>query len=264
MEMPNTVPQALTQQLLEDKYERAAEVSAVNYSFFMGASNDNLPEVLKTDPKRVCGIKVFMGSSTGNMLVDNREVLEAVFQESPMIVATHCEDETNNSEKHRTGSSAFWRSGPHQPSPPSFGALKPVTVAHQWPSNWLKSGIHACTFSTFPPRKRWGCFANDIPTTEKRITAEACVHHLWFTDADYDEKGTFIKWNPAVKTQADRAEIRAGLLDGPNRCRRHRPCASHLGRKATVLFQRSFGRAARSTCIGSDARARPPGCVADT
>ena len=93
MEMPNTVPQALTQQLLEDKYERAAEVSAVNYSFFMGASNDNLPEVLKTDPKRVCGIKVFMGSSTGNMLVDNREVLEAVFKESPMIVATHCEDE---------------------------------------------------------------------------------------------------------------------------------------------------------------------------
>lgn len=93
MEMPNTVPQALTQQLLEDKYERAAEVSVVNYSFFMGASNDNLNEVLRTDPKRVCGIKVFMGSSTGNMLVDNREVLEGVFKESPLIVATHCEDE---------------------------------------------------------------------------------------------------------------------------------------------------------------------------
>ena len=213
MEMPNTVPQALTQQLLEDKYERAAEVSAVNYSFFMGASNDNLPEVLKTDPKRVCGIKVFMGSSTGNMLVDNREVLEAVFKESPMIVATHCEDEQTIRRNTEQARALFGEAVPinHHPIIRSAEACyRSSSMAVELAEKW-NTRLHILHIST---AKEVGLFRNDIPTSEKRITAEACVHHLWFTDADYDEKGTFIKWNPAVKTLADRAEIRAGLLDG--------------------------------------------------
>jgi len=213
MEMPNTVPQALTQQLLEDKYERAAEVSAVNYSFFMGASNDNLDEVLKTDPKRVCGIKVFMGSSTGNMLVDNREVLEGVFKESPMIVATHCEDEATIRRNTELARGQFGEAVPihHHPIIRNAEACyRSSSMAVELAEKW-KTRLHILHISS---AKEVSLFRNDIPTSEKRITAEACVHHLWFTDSDYEQKGTHIKWNPAVKTAADRAEIRAGLLDG--------------------------------------------------
>ena len=158
MEMPNTVPQALTQQLLEDKYERAAEVSAVNFSFFMGASNDNLDEVLKTDPRRVCGIKVFMGSSTGNMLVDNRAVLEAVFKESPTLVATHCEDEATI---RRNSAAARERYGELFPSTStrSSEAPKRVTARLLWRWNWPKSPTRACTFCTSQRPKKSGCSA---------------------------------------------------------------------------------------------------------
>lgn len=213
MEMPNTVPQALTQQLLEDKYERAAEVSAVNYSFFMGASNDNLDEVLKTDPRRVCGVKVFMGSSTGNMLVDNRAVLEAVFKESPTLVATHCEDEATI---RRNSAAARERYGEFVPidqhplirSAEACYSSSSMAVELAEKSN---TRLHILHIST---AKEVGLFRNDIPSTEKRITAEACIHHLWFTDADYASKGTHIKWNPAVKTAEDREAIRAGILNG--------------------------------------------------
>ena len=213
MEMPNTVPQALTQQLLEDKYERAAEVSAVNYSFFMGASNDNLGEVLKTDPRRVCGVKVFMGSSTGNMLVDNRAVLEAVFKESPTLVATHCEDEATI---RRNSAAARERYGEFVPidqhplirSAEACYSSSSMAVELAEKSN---TRLHILHIST---AKEVGLFRNDIPSTEKRITAEACIHHLWFTDADYALKGTHIKWNPAVKTAEDREAIRAGILNG--------------------------------------------------
>jgi dihydroorotase len=213
MEMPNTVPQALTQQLLEDKYERAAEVSAVNYSFFMGASNDNLDEVLKTDPQRVCGVKVFMGSSTGNMLVDNRTVLEAVFKESPTLVATHCEDEATirrNSAAARERYGAFVPIDQHPLIRSAEACYRSSSMAVELAEK-SNTRLHILHIST---AKEVGLFRNDIPSTEKRITAEACIHHLWFTDADYAAKGTHIKWNPAVKTLEDREAIRAGILNG--------------------------------------------------
>ena len=213
MEMPNTVPQALTQQLLEDKYERAAEVSAVNYSFFMGASNDNLDEVLKTDPRRICGVKVFMGSSTGNMLVDNRAVLEAVFKESPTLVATHCEDEATirrNSAAARERYGEFVPIDQHPLIRSAEACYRSSSMAVELAEK-SNTRLHILHIST---AKEVGLFRNDIPSTEKRITAEACIHHLWFTDADYASKGTHIKWNPAVKTAEDREAIRAGILNG--------------------------------------------------
>lgn len=213
MEMPNTVPQALTQQLLADKYERAAEVSAVNYSFFMGASNENIEEVLKTDPKRVCGVKVFMGSSTGNMLVDSRTVLDGIFKESPTLVATHCEDEATVRKNLEAARAQF---GEHVPM-----AQHPIIRSEEacYRSSSLavelatkhNTQLHVLHIST---AKELALFNNALPLEEKRITAEACIHHLWFTDADYEEKGTFIKWNPAVKRASDRQALRAALLDG--------------------------------------------------
>lgn len=213
MEMPNTVPQALTQRLLEDKYERAAETSVVNYSFFMGASNDNLSEVLKTDPKRVCGVKVFMGSSTGNMLVDDRSVLEGVFKESPTIVATHCEDEAtirNNTTKARERFGEFVPIQQHPLIRSAEACYRSSSMAVELASR-CNTRLHILHIST---AKEVSLFRNDLALSEKRITAEACVHHLWFTDADYEQKGTLIKWNPAVKSGQDREAIRAGLLNG--------------------------------------------------
>ena len=213
MEMPNTVPQALTQRLLEDKYERAAEVSAVNYSFFMGASNNNVEEVLKTDPKRVCGVKVFMGSSTGDMLVDEKKVLEGIFKESPTIVATHCEEEevvrANMAKaKERWGENVPISQHPIIRSEEACyrSSSKAIELATK-----LGTRLHILHIST---AKELDLFDGTKPLKEKKITAEACIHHLWFTDADYEEKGTYIKWNPAVKAQSDRDAIRAALLDG--------------------------------------------------
>ena len=213
MEMPNTVPQALTQQLLQYKYDRAAEVSAVNYSFFMGASNDNIEEVLKTDPRRICGVKVFMGSSTGNMLVDNRTVLEAVFKESPTLVATHCEDEATirqNTADARERFGEFVPIGQHPLIRSAEACYRSSSMAVELAEKH-NTRLHILHIST---AREVGLFRNDIPSIEKRITAEACIHHLWFTDTDYETKGTHIKWNPAVKTADDREEIRAGILNG--------------------------------------------------
>lgn len=213
IDQPNTVPNALTQELLEDKYQIASEKSFANYSFMMGASNDNLEEVLKTDPKNVAGIKIFLGSSTGNMLVDNEQTLEKIFSATPLLIAVHCEDEQtikDNLEKYKE----------------EYGEDIPVT-AHP-----LIRSAEACYLSSsraIELAKKTGArlhvfhlstavetelFRNDIPLSEKKITAEACVHHLWFTDADYDKKGNFIKWNPAVKTQVDKDALWAALLDG--------------------------------------------------
>jgi len=213
MEMPNTVPQALTQQLLQDKYDRAAEVSAVNYSFFMGASNDNIEEVLKTDPRRICGVKVFMGSSTGNMLVDNRTVLEAVFKESPTLVATHCEDEATirqNTAAARERFGEFVPIGQHPLIRSAEACYRSSSMAVELAEKH-NTRLHILHIST---AREVGLFRNDIPSIEKRITAEACIHHLWFADTDYETKGTHIKWNPAVKTADDREAIRAGILNG--------------------------------------------------
>jgi len=212
MEMPNTVPNALTQELLEDKYQIAAKNSIANYSFFMGASNDNIEEVLKTDPRKVCGVKVFMGSSTGNMLVDNEETLNNIFSKVPMLIATHCEDEATiraNTEKFKK---EYGEDVPMEMHP----IIRSEEACYLSSSLAVKlakehgSRLHVLHIST---GKETELFDNSIPLEKKKITAEACVHHLWFSDEDYKEKGTLIKWNPAVKTANDRATIFQALLD---------------------------------------------------
>src|SRR5690606_34570892 len=208
MEMPNTVPNTLTQALLEEKYQRAAEVSRANYSFFMGASNDNLSEVVKTDPKRICGIKVFMGSSTGNMLVDNNTALENLFKESPTLVASHCEDEQTIRENIAQYRARYGEDVPMWAHP----LIRSAEACYRSSSRAIElatkfnARLHILHIST---ERETSLFSNDIPLEEKRITAEACTHHLWFTDADYEKKGSLIKWNPAVKTIDDRNAIRA-------------------------------------------------------
>ncbi len=213
MEMPNTKPQALTQELLEQKYQRAAEVSTANYSFFMGASNDNLEEVLKTDPRNVCGIKVFMGSSTGNMLVDDAQTLEGIFREAPMLVATHCEKEeiirANYAQYHAEyGDDIPIRFHPIIRSEEACYASSSLAVEL---AKKFNTRLHILHIST---AKELELFQVDVPRTEKRITAEACIHHMWFSEEDYAEKGTFIKWNPAVKKASDRAAIREAVKQG--------------------------------------------------
>lgn len=213
MEMPNTVPNALTQQLLQDKYDIAAKNSPANYSFFMGASNDNLDEVLRTDAKNVCGIKVFMGSSTGNMLVDNPTTLEHLFAQSPMLIATHCEDEAtikSNLEHYKQllGENIPVKMHPVIRSAEACYLSSSMAVELAKKHN---TRLHILHIST---AKETHLFSNNIPLADKRITAEACIHHLWFTDADYETKGNLIKWNPAVKTEADRDEILKAVLDG--------------------------------------------------
>ena len=195
MEMPNTVPQALTQDLLQDKYDRAAEVSPVNYSFFMGASNHNLDEVLRTDPTQVCGIKVFMGSSTGDMLVDESEVLEGIFKEAPTLVATHCEDEATVRANAAAARAKFGEHVPIAQHPlirSAEACYKSSSKAVELATK-LNTQLHILHIST---ARELDLFDNSLPLEEKRITAEACIHHLWFTDVDYEQKGTHIKWNP--------------------------------------------------------------------
>jgi dihydroorotase len=212
MEMPNTNPQSLTQELLEQKFARAAEVSAANFSFFMGASNNNLEEVLKTDPKTVAAVKIFMGSSTGNMLVDNREVLEQIFSKSKMLIAVHCEDEQTILENTENFKALYGEDVPIQMHPlirSDEACYKSSSMAIELAK---KHGtrLHVFHLST---EMEMDLFDNSIPLKDKMITAEACVHHLWFDDRDYAEKGTFIKWNPAVKTKEDKEAVLQAVLD---------------------------------------------------
>lgn len=212
MEMPNTVPNTLTQELLKDKYNIGSRTSAANYSFFMGAGNDNLEEVLKTDPRNVCGIKVFMGSSTGNMLVDNEKTLEGIFSQAPMLVATHCEDEATI----RANAEHFKAKYGDQLSPemhPLIRNAEACFISSSFAVGLAKkynTRLHILHIST---AIETSLFDNSIPLAQKRITAEACIHHLWFSDADYATKGNWIKWNPAVKSAADRDEIFKAVLD---------------------------------------------------
>ena len=212
MEMPNTVPNTLTQELLADKYAIAAETSLANYSFYMGASNDNIEEVLKTNAKNVCGIKVFMGSSTGNMLVDNEKTLENIFSKAPILVATHCEDEAtirkNLTEfKARYGDDLTIDMHPLIRS--AEACYKSSSLAVELAKRY-QTRLHILHIST---AKEIALFDNTIPLAVKKITAEACVHHLWFNDKDYAAKGNFIKWNPAVKTEADQNGVLQGVLN---------------------------------------------------
>ncbi len=212
MEMPNTIPNALTQELLQDKYEMAAEKSIANFSFFMGASNDNLEEALKTDGKNICGLKIFMGSSTGNMLVDDAAVLDKLFRNIPILIATHCEDEKtvrNNMEiyRNRYGEDVPIRLHPEIRS--SIACLKSsklaISLAEQHDAR-----LHILHISTADECQ---LFRNDIPLEQKRITSELCVHHLYFNANDYERLGTQIKCNPAIKSQMHQGALLPALLD---------------------------------------------------
>jgi dihydroorotase len=212
MEMPNTVPNTLTQELLADKYAIASEVSLANYSFFMGASNNNLDEVLKTDPKEVCGIKVFMGSSTGNMLVDNEKVLENIFKQAPMLIATHCEDEATI-QKNLAQFKAEYGEQLTIEMHPKIRNAAACYISSSFAVELAKrhnTRLHILHIST---AQEVGLFDNKTPLKDKKITAEACVHHLWFDDRDYATKGNWIKWNPAIKSEADKNGVLQGVLD---------------------------------------------------
>ena len=212
MEMPNTNPQALTQELLEDKYVIASQNSIANYSFFMGASNNNLEEVLKTDPKKVGAIKIFMGSSTGNMLVDNRIVLEEIFKKSPMLIAVHCEDEQTIQENTIEAKKEFGEAVPISEHPKIRSAeacYKSSSMAVELAKKH-KTRLHVFHLST---EKEISLFDNTLPLEQKLITAEVCIHHLWFDESKYAEKGTLIKWNPAVKKASDQEALFQALID---------------------------------------------------
>ena len=212
MEMPNTRPQTLTQELLEMKFQRAKEASLANYSFFMGASNDNLEEVLKTDPKNVGAIKIFMGSSTGNMLVDDKSVLEKIFEKSKMLIAVHCEDELIIQKNSTHYKSIYGEDVPIELHPmirSDEACYKSSSMAVELAKKY-NTRLHVFHLST---AREMELFRNDIPLQEKHITAEVCIHHLWFDDSQYVDKGTYIKWNPAVKSRADKEAVFKALLD---------------------------------------------------
>lgn len=212
IEQPNTVPNAVTQELLAEKYQIASQKSFANYGFMMGGTNDNLEEILKTNPRNVPGIKLFLGSSTGNMLVDNPETLENIFSNTKMLIAVHCEDEATiraNTQKYMD----------------EYGEDIPVKFHHLIRSEEAcykssskaielakKTGarLHVFHLST---AKELELFRNDIPLKDKKITAEVCVHHLTFTNEDYETRGSLIKWNPAVKTRQDKEGLWEALLD---------------------------------------------------
>lgn len=213
MEMPNTRPPATTIELLEEKYARAAEVSAVNYSFYLGATNDNIAEIERVDPERICGVKVFMGSSTGNMLVDNEQTLADIFKFSPTLVATHCEDEATIKANLASARRAYGDDIPVAMHPVIRSAeacyrstAHAVELAHKYGGR-----LHVLHLST---ARELNLFERNKPLEEKRVTNEICVHHLWFSEGDYAAKGNFIKWNPSIKSASDRDSLRAAVRSG--------------------------------------------------
>ena len=211
MEMPNTLPHAVTQELLEQKYQRASEVSLANYSFYIGATNDNLDELLKTDPSNVCGIKVFMGSSTGNMLVDSPETLCALFSKSKMLIAAHCEDEQTILANIEIAREKYGEEVPmseHSRIRDTNACFKSTSKAVELAKKY-GARLHVLHLST----------AGEIalfepgPVKSKKITNEVCVHHLWFTESDYEKHGSHIKWNPSIKSVNDRLALIKGVIE---------------------------------------------------
>lgn len=212
MDMPNTVPNTLTQQILQDKYDIAAEKSMANYSFYMGVSNDNIDEVLKTDPKNVCGIKAFMGSSTGNMLVNNELTLQRLFQEAPCLIATHCEDEDTIRRNMEIFKVKYGDDAPASVHPlirSEEACYKTSSYAAELASKY-GTQLHILHLST---AKEIQLFNNNIPLKDKKITAETCLHYLLFDDRDYETKKTFLKCNPAVKTENDKLALIQACID---------------------------------------------------
>lgn len=211
MEMPNTKPQATTLDELEKKYNRAAEVSAVNYSFYLGATNDNIGELERMNPREICGVKVFMGSSTGNMLVDNDETLSNIFKYAPSIITTHCEDESIIRQNMKLFRQKYGDNMPIAMHPQIRNAeacykssAKAVELATKYNAH-----LHVLHLSS---AKEMSLFESG-KITEKRITSEVCVHHLWFDESDYEKYGTRIKWNPAIKSLSDKNALWEALLD---------------------------------------------------
>jgi len=212
MEQPNTNPQTTTIEKLEEKFAVANETSYANYSFLFGGTNTNLEELKRLDKNACSGVKLFLGSSTGNMLVDDEEVLEKIFRSTEMVISTHCEDETtikNNlakyKEKYGDAIPAKYHPLIRSAEACYLSSSKAIALAKQ-----TGARLHVFHLST---AKEMDLFRNDIPLEEKKITAEVCIHHLWFSDEDYEDKGTLIKWNPAVKTAADRSKLWEALLD---------------------------------------------------
>ncbi|MBT7850217.1 MAG: dihydroorotase [Formosa sp.] len=212
IEMPNTKPQATTIEKLEDKFQIAANTSSANYSFMFGGTNDNLDEILKVDPLKVAGLKLFLGSSTGNMLVDNPEVLEKIFKSTDLLISVHCEDEDTikqNTARYleRYGEDIPIKCHPEIRSEEAcyISSSKAIALAKK-----TGARLHVFHLSTAKETK---LFSNNKPLKDKKITAEVCIHHLWFSDEDYDKKGTFIKWNPAVKSAKDRDGLWKALLE---------------------------------------------------
>ncbi|MGB4415981.1 MAG: dihydroorotase [Paludibacter sp.] len=213
MEMPNTMPLTTTIQALEDKYDLGAEKSMANYSFYMGATNNNLDELRKVDPRKVCGVKVFMGSSTGNMLVDNTETLSGIFAEIPMLIATHCEDEVTIQQNK-----AYYKALLGDDIPIQYHPLIRSEEACYRSSSFavelatkFNARLHILHIST---AKEMSLFDNSKSLIDKKITSEVCVHYLWFSDADYEKYGNRIKWNPAIKTEFDRLALIEALNSG--------------------------------------------------
>lgn len=212
MDMPNTIPQTLTQELLEQKYSLGADKSLANYSFYMGASNDNLDEILKTDQLNVCGLKLFMGASTGNMLVDNPDTLDKIFSNVKFLVAVHCEDEATI-----RANMAHFRELYNDDVPiAAHPLIRSEEACYRSTSQAVRlaekfgARLHVLHLST---AHEMNLFRNDISLGEKKITAEVCIHHLWFSDHDYQTLGNRIKWNPAIKTEHDRESLWKALLD---------------------------------------------------
>ena len=216
MDMPNTNPQTTTQALLQQKFDLAAEKSLANYSFYLGATNDNLAEVVKTDPKRVCGIKLFMGSSTGNMLVDKNEVLVRLFRESPCLIAAHCEDEqtihenTVCSKDLAAKGQVILDAGIHPFIRTTEACYKSSFKAVDM-ADHFGARLHVLHIST---QRELSLFRNDIPLQDKKITAETCPHYLWFDASDYEKKGFAIKCNPAIKSHRDKEALLQALSNG--------------------------------------------------
>ncbi len=215
MEMPNTKPPATTQEKLAEKYATAADNAWANYSFYMGASNDNLDEVLRTDPKNVCGIKIFMGSSTGNMLVDNTQTLEGIFSQTPMLIATHCEDEATIRKNQEEYLAQAIRLGKPLSAKdhPLIRSREGCYISSSMAVDLAKkhgTKLHILHIST---AEETSLFTNK-PLSEKHITSEACVHHLFFDESDYESLGNDIKCNPAIKSYSDRKAIQDAVKEG--------------------------------------------------
>lgn len=212
IEMPNTVPQATTIELLEEKFDIAAKTSWANYSFMFGGTNDNLAEILKVDPTKVAGLKLFLGSSTGNMLVDDPKTLEEIFSKTKLLISAHCEDEATIKENLEKYKAEYGEEIPVACHPKIrseeacfLSSSKAIKLAEK-----TGARLHVFHVST---EKETHLFSNKKPLSQKKITAEVCIHHLWFTEEDYSTKGTKIKWNPAVKTQKDKDGLLKALLD---------------------------------------------------